>query len=75
MLTAYSTKGELSDERTDVAIKAFFSEHFSHFLGKHTLWLLMDEPKIQKMTPLALNKIRNELLYIYKTYLMKENFK
>ena len=36
MLTAYSTKGELSDERTDVAIKAFFSEHFGHFVGKHT---------------------------------------
>jgi hypothetical protein len=36
MLTAYSTKGELSDERSDVAIKAFFSEHFGHFVGKHT---------------------------------------
>ena len=46
MLTAYSTKGELSDERTVVAIQAFFSEHFGHFVGKQTQWLLMDEPKI-----------------------------
>ena len=44
MLTAYSTKGELSDERTDAAVKAFFSEHFGHFVGKQPSWLLLDEP-------------------------------
>ncbi len=75
MLTAYSTKGELSDERTVVAIQAFFSEHFGHFVGKHTQWLLMDEPKISKMTPIVLNKIRNDLIYVYKTFLSKDNHK
>lgn len=65
MLTAYTTKGELSDNRTDDAVKAFFSEHFGHFVGKHTTWLLMDEPSSSQMTPLILNKVRNELMKIY----------
>ena len=65
MLTAYTTKSELSEERTDAAVKAFFSEHFSHFVGKHTTWLLMDEPSTSQMTPMVLNQTRNHLVKVY----------
>ena len=71
MLTAYSTKGELADERTDAAVKAFFSEHFGHFVGKHTSWLLLDEPCSSQMTPQILNNVKNNLLHIYKTEISK----
>lgn len=65
MLTAYTTKGEVADERTDAAVKAFFQEHFGHFVGKHTTWLLMDEPSTAQITPRILNDVRNQLVRLH----------
>ena len=65
MLTAYTAKGELADERTDAAVKAFFQEHFGHFVGKHTTWLLMEEPSTAQITPLVLNDVRNCLVKLH----------
>ena len=47
MMTAYYTKGQLSSEATEQAIKEFFRHHFGDFVDKHTEWdLLYEAPTI-----------------------------
>lgn len=69
MLTAYTAKGKLSSERSSVAITAFFTEHFGNFVSKHTLWSVLSEPEVQKITPRILNQTRTRLLSIYRNEL------
>ena len=44
MMTAYYTKGQLSSEATELAVKEFFKHHFGDFVDKHTEWDLLYEP-------------------------------
>lgn len=44
MMTAYYTKGQLSSETTEQAVKEFFKHHFGDFVDKHTEWDLLYEP-------------------------------
>ena len=71
MMTAFYTKQKLSDERTEAAIQAFFSHHFDYFIGKHTDWLLLNEPDTSKLTPMALNSTKLELSKLYQDELAK----
>ena len=71
MMTAFYTKQKLSDERTEAAIQAFFSHHFDYFIGKHTDWLLLNEPDTSKLTPMALNGTKLELSKLYQEELAK----
>jgi len=59
MKTAYYTKQKLSPEKTEAAIQAFFSHYFDYFIGKHTDWLLLNEPDISKITPCVLNQTKS----------------
>lgn len=59
MMTAFYTKQKLSSEKTEAAIQAFFSQYFDYFIGKHTDWLLLNEPDISKVTPCVLNETKS----------------
>lgn len=53
--TAFYTKRQLSDDSTYDAIQAFFDKNFLMFKGKHTDWLLLNEPDPSMLTPKAQN--------------------
>jgi citrate synthase len=44
ILTAYTTKCELSDKKTEEIIKEFYLDKFPVFVSEHTSWVLLDEP-------------------------------
>ena len=44
--TAYYCKQQVTPEREFEAFKAFFNSHFKIFEGRHTEWLLLNEPDI-----------------------------
>lgn len=54
-MTAYFVKKYLSDEETHNIIEAFFSSNFPQFIGKHTEWLLLNEPDLSKINAVMLN--------------------
>jgi len=56
MMTAFYTKQKMSGEKTEAAVQAFFSHYFDYFIGKHTDWLLLNEPDTSKISPKILNK-------------------
>ena len=66
MLTAYTTKGKLSDTRTNAAMEAFFKSHFSNFVSKHTVWSLCSEPDSSKISPKVMNATMNLLMRTYR---------
>lgn len=57
MMTAFYTKQKMSTERTETAVHTFFCHYFDFFIGKHTDWLLLNEPEISAITPASLNVI------------------
>ena len=69
MMTAYYTKGQLSSEATEQAIKEFFRHHFGDFVDKHTEWdLLYEAPTI---TPQILCTTKEQLNNVYKAHYVK----
>lgn len=72
MMTAFYSKQKLSDERTEAAIQAFFNHHFDYFIGKHTDWLLLNEPDTSQLSPMTLNGIKLELSELYEQELAKK---
>ena len=59
--TAYYCKQQVTPEREFEAYKAFFNSHFKIFEGRHTEWLLLNEPDITQLTPEAINQRYDEL--------------
>ena len=53
--TAYYCKSKITSEEEFESYKAFFNQYFSIFEGKHTEWLLMNEPEMSKVTPQLIN--------------------
>jgi hypothetical protein len=53
--TAYYCKQQVTPEREFEAYKAFFNSHFKIFEGRHTEWLLLNEPDITQLSPVAIN--------------------
>ena len=72
ILTAYTTKCELSDKKTEEIIKEFYLDKFPVFVSEHTSWVLLDEPQLNKITPSTLNKLRNKLLKIYNKVIYRK---
>jgi len=50
VMTAYYTKGKLSGQRAEDAIREFFSQNFDEFVGKHAAWS-RDPPRTNHITP------------------------
>lgn len=57
------------DEQEFEAFKAFFDSYFQIFEGKHTDWMLLNEPEIGCITPGKINKRYEELISIFEKYL------
>ena len=55
----------MSDEKTESAVQAFFSHYFDYFIGKHTDWLLLNEPDTSSITAQVLNEKMKSLLQTY----------
>lgn len=72
MMTAFYTKTKLSSERTEQAVNAFFGQYFDYFIGKHTDWLLLNEPDVSQLTPAVLNGINKMLMKTYQTKLRRQ---
>lgn len=70
-MTAFYTKQKISGEKTEKAVQAFFSNHFDYFIGKHTDWLLLNEPEIN-ITPMVINKTTKDLTNIYHKHIAKK---
>lgn len=64
MMTAYYTKGQLSSEATELAVKEFFKHHFGDFVDKHTEWDLLYEPPT--ITPQILCTTREALNDVHR---------
>lgn len=59
--TAYYCKQQVTPEREFEAFKAFFNSHFKIFEGRHTEWLLLNEPDLSQLTPKIINQRYEEL--------------
>ena len=49
--TAYYVKRQVTSDETFEAHRAFFNNQFTIFEGKHTDWLLLNEPDLSQITP------------------------
>jgi len=54
--TAYYIKQQCVPEREFEAFKAYFNNNFKIFEGRHTEWLLLNEPDMSKITMSAINE-------------------
>ena len=54
--TAYYIKQKVTSDELFEAYRAFFNSYFTIFEGKHTDWLLLNEPDIFQVTPQVLNQ-------------------
>lgn len=59
--TAYYSKQKVTHEEQFEAFRAFFNSYFTIFEGKHTDWLLLNEPDMTTINPQVLNKRYEEL--------------
>ena len=74
-MTAFYTKQNLSSKRTEQAIQTFFSIRLGYFIGKHTDWLLLNEPETSLISPAVLNQTKNDLLSLYRSEIIKSRYK
>ena len=49
--TAYYIKQQVTGEQNFESFRAFFNSYFTIFEGKHTDWLLLNEPDMTCVTP------------------------
>ena len=61
MNTAYYCKRQVTSDEEFEAYRAFFNKYFQIFEGKHTDWLLLNEPDITLITPEVINNRFEEL--------------
>lgn len=73
--TAYYVKQQTTSEKSFEAFRAFFNNYFTIFEGKHTDWLLLNEPEISEVTPEALNKRFEEFASIVNAYFTEQSNK
>jgi hypothetical protein len=62
--TAYYCKQQVTPKSEFETFKAFFNSHFKIFEGRHTEWLLLNEPDISKVNPESINSRYSELRQI-----------
>jgi len=62
--TAYYSKQKVTSNENFEAFRAFFNSYFTIFEGKHTDWLLLNEPDVTSITPQILNKRYEEFVSI-----------
>ena len=62
--TAYFSKQKVTSDESFEAFRAFFNSYFTIFEGKHTDWLLLNEPDMTFITPQVLNQRYEELVTI-----------
>lgn len=62
----------MSNEQTESAVHAFFSNYFDYFIGKHTDWLLLNEPDTSKITPIVLNTMIRDLNHTFESKINKQ---
>ena len=46
-----------------------------YFIGKHTDWLLLNEPETSLISPAVLNQTKNDLLSLYRSEIIKSRYK
>ena len=66
---SHYVKQKVTSEKVFEAYRAFFNSYFTIFEGKHTDWLLLNEPEMANVTPETLNRSYQELITI-----INENF-
>ena len=49
--TAYYIKQQVTGEQFFESYRAFFNSYFTIFEGKHTDWMLLNEPEMSMVTP------------------------
>ena len=54
------------------AYRAFFNSYFTIFEGKHTDWLLLNEPDMFMISPQVLNQRYQELITIINTHFTEQ---
>lgn len=54
--TAYYIKLTVTSEQDFECFRAFFNSYFTIFEGKHTDWLLLNEPEMSTITPQEINR-------------------
>lgn len=64
--TAYYCKMQVTPENEFEAFKAFFNSHFKIFEGRHTEWLLLNEPDISQLDPRSINIRFEELKALFR---------
>lgn len=64
-MTGFYIKKTLSDQETSESVEAYFRTHFPQFIGKHTEWLLLNEPELTWINPCSLNSQYKQLRSIY----------
>ena len=55
MNTAYYCKRQVLGEEEFSCFKAFFNSYIQIFEGKHTDWLLLNEPDVSELVPFTVN--------------------
>ena len=53
--TAYFTKRQCTSESQFSMVKCFFDSNFIAFQGRHTDWLLLNEPETSEITTILVN--------------------
>ena len=53
--TAYYCKQQCTPAREFERFRAFFNSHFKIFEGRHTEWLLLNEPDMSLINPMTIN--------------------
>lgn len=64
--TAFFTKEHTSTEQFFQLIRVFFEANFQVFQGRHTDWLLLNEPDLAEVTPLSVAMRYRKLHELYE---------
>lgn len=65
----------MTGEEAFEAYRAFFNSYFTIFEGKHTDWLLLNEPDMTQVTPEVLNQRYYELVTIINEHFVEQTLK
>ena len=65
----------MTGEEAFEAYRAFFNSYFTIFEGKHTDWLLLNEPDMTIVSPEVLHQRYDELVTIVNEHFIEQKYK
>lgn len=71
--TAYYIKQTVTSEQDFECYRAFFNSYFTIFEGKHTDWLLLNEPDMTTITPHVINQRFQDLIQVINDHFVDQN--